>query len=131
MADDDEDDCTLAKEAFEESGSRGSLLCVEDGVALFDFLRDSGKLRNENNTLPALILLDLNMPRKDGRQVLAEMKNCPEFQEIPIVVLSTSQDRRDVEFSLGMGARSFLTKPVAFADWIGLMRSLADEWLEK
>lgn len=122
MADDDDDDCTLAKDAFRESGVPGSLRCVENGVELMEYL-----LRSE--PVPALILLDLNMPVKDGRQALREIKSMPGLQEIPIVVLTTSREEEDIAFSGEMGAQSFITKPNTFAEWIGIMRSFADQWL--
>lgn len=130
MADDDQDDCALAKDALEESGSKGVLVCVEDGFELFDFLRGSGRYKRENHSLPALILLDLNMPGKDGRQVLTEMKAFPEFQNIPIVVLTTSREKKDKDYSLRMGAKSFITKPITFSDWVRVMKSFSDKWLE-
>jgi len=92
MADDDDDDCLLAKDAFEMSGGLGAFICVEDGQKLMDYL-----LRSD--PLPALILLDLNMPRKDGREVLKEIKAIPAFQRIAIVILTTSSEEDDVVFS--------------------------------
>lgn len=122
MADDDEDDCLLAADAFKQSGSRGTILCVEDGKRLLDHLSNS-------HPLPALILLDLNMPQKDGRQTLREIKAIPEFQDIPVVVFTTSREERDRALCRKMGANAFITKPVLFEDWIRMMRSLADEWM--
>lgn len=122
MADDDEDDCLLAKDAFEMSGGLGAFICVEDGQKLMDYL-----LRSD--PLPALILLDLNMPRKDGREVLKEIKAIPAFQRIAIVILTTSSEEDDVTFSRKMGAKSFITKPAAFSEWIKMMKSLAENWL--
>jgi CheY-like chemotaxis protein len=124
MADDDDDDCTLAKEAFEESGAQGLMHCVEDGTELLKHLSHSP-------SLPALILLDLNMPQKDGRQTLKEIKAIPRLQNIPIVVFTTSREEKDMDFSNKMGANSFITKPVLFDDWVKIMRSLADQWLGK
>lgn len=122
MADDDEDDCLLARDAFKQSGSQGIFQCVKDGTKLLDLLSNS-------HTLPALILLDLNMPRKDGRQALKEMKAIPRLKEIPVVVLTTSRDKKDITFSSEIGANSFITKPTLFDEWVRIMRSLADEWL--
>jgi CheY-like chemotaxis protein len=124
MADDDDDDCILAKEAFEESGAQGMMHCVEDGTELLNHLSHSP-------SLPALILLDLNMPQKDGRQTLKEIKAIPRLQNIPIVVFTTSREEKDMDFSNKMGANSFITKPVLFDDWVKIMRSLADQWLGK
>jgi CheY-like chemotaxis protein len=123
MADDDDDDCALAKDAFEQSGVSGTIECVEDGIILMEHLSGSG-------TLPALILLDLNMPRKDGRQVLREIKLIPDLKSVPIVVLTTSQEEKDIAFSRQMGAKSFITKPARFSEWVEMMKSLAADWLE-
>lgn len=124
MADDDEDDCALAQRAFKESGALGIFSCVEDGTELMESLLDSDKL-------PDLILLDLNMPRKDGRKTLKEIKSIPEFRNIPLVVLTTSREKEDMAFSTEMGANSFFTKPSRFHEWVEMMKSLADNWLAK
>ena len=122
MADDDDDDCTLAKDAFKASGALGMIHCVEDGIGLMEYLSGS-------SPLPALILLDLNMPRKDGRKTLKELKSTPAFQDIPVVVFTTSREEKDKNYSRKMGANSFITKPANFKDWVGIMKSLADIWL--
>jgi CheY-like chemotaxis protein len=122
MADDDDDDCMLAKDAFDESGVNGALRCVENGLELMDYLFSS-------NPRPVLILLDLNMPQKDGRQALKEIKAIPALQSIPIVVLTTSQEERDVFYCREMGANSFVTKPASFTEWIKIMKSLANYWI--
>jgi CheY-like chemotaxis protein len=122
MADDDDDDCLLARDAFKRSGSPGIFRCVEDGIKLLDYLSNC-------HYLPALLLLDLNMPQKDGRQTLREIKAIPRFQNIPVVVFTTSMEEKDSVFCHEMGANSFITKPTLFEDWVRIMRSLADEWL--
>ncbi|MDD5204885.1 MAG: response regulator [Desulfobacterales bacterium] len=122
MADDDEDDCILAKDAFAESGAPGVLGFVENGSELMSSLFRSA-------ALPALILLDLNMPLKDGREVLKEIKSIPQFMNIPIVVLTTSREEKDVNYSREMGAHSFITKPSTFDGWVKIMRSLSAKWL--
>lgn len=122
MADDDEDDCALARRAFKESGAPGILSCVEDGIELMASLRQSERP-------PALILLDLNMPRKDGRQTLKEIKAIPAFRDIPLVVLTTSREEKDAAYSRELGANSFFTKPSSFHEWVDMMKSLADSWL--
>ena len=130
MADDDDDDCMLARDAFEESKASGAFHCVEDGVELLAYLSGFSKEgREDQSSLPALILLDLNMPRKDGRQALMEIKSSPTFRNIPIVVLTTSREEKDMDFSRDMGANGFITKPAAFDDWIEMMKSLAHTWL--
>lgn len=122
MADDDDDDCLLARDAFRQSGGEGALLCLENGLELMDYL-------SRSDPLPALILLDLNMPRKDGRQALKEIKAIAAFQDIPVVVLSTSREEKDVAYSREMGANSFITKPATFGEWVNMMRCLAEDWL--
>ncbi len=129
MADDDEDDCLLAKDAFEESRISGVFCSVENGIELLDYLSRSGKQGKASGPLPTLILLDLNMPRKDGRQALMEIKSVPGFQNIPIVVLTTSRQEKDVAFCREMGAKEFITKPVSFSEWVEMMDSLARNWL--
>ena len=127
MADDDEEDCFLAKEAFEASGANAAFSCVEDGMELTDYL--SERSRSKANELPALILLDLNMPRKDGREALLEIKTEPALKHIPIVILTTSAEEKDISFSMKAGANSFITKPATFGEWVKIMKSLAELWL--
>jgi len=128
MADDDEDDCNFAKEAFLENGVITAFSCVEDGVALLEYL--SKHSRHETEKLPNLILLDLNMPRKDGRQVLKEIKSEATFRDIPIVVLTTSSEEKDIRFAKKTGAELFITKPSSYSGWVQIMKSLAERWLK-
>jgi|WetSurMetagenome_2_1015567.scaffolds.fasta_scaffold11824_2 CheY-like chemotaxis protein len=127
MADDDEEDCFLATEAFTECGAKAVFKCVDDGIKLMDYL--SGCSRSGQEGLPDLILLDLNMPRKDGRQALKEIKSDPALQSIPVVILTTSSEKMDIEFSEKTGADFFITKPGTFSEWIEIMRSLVGQWL--
>ncbi|MBN1628098.1 MAG: response regulator [Deltaproteobacteria bacterium] len=127
MADDDEEDCFLATEAFMESGGKAAFSCVTDGVKLMEYL--SARSAPGPNGLPDLILLDLNMPIKNGREALLEIKSNPFFTSIPVVVLTTSAEKKDIEFSIGAGANLFITKPSAFNDWIEMMRSIVMRWL--
>jgi CheY-like chemotaxis protein len=127
MADDDDDDCLLAREAFEECGAPGAFHCVENGIELLDYLFRSGKYEVRSDVpLPALILLDLNMPLKDGRQALREIKSIPELRNIPIVVLTTSREEKDILYTREMGADSFITKPALFSEWVGIMKLLTE-----
>jgi CheY-like chemotaxis protein len=128
MADDDEEDCFLATEAFAESGTKAAFLCVEDGVKLMDYLSEHSG--SEPGELPDLILLDLNMPRKCGREALLEIKSDPLLKDIPVVILTTSREEKDIEFSKKAGAESFITKPETFKEWVEKMKSLAG-WLER
>ncbi len=129
MVDDDSEDCMLATEAFAKSGADAAFSCVMDGVELMEYLAQSSGSRSKQ--LPDLILLDLNMPRKDGRKVLVEMKAEQAYKHIPIVVLTTSGEEKDVEFMMKAGAESFLTKPATFDEWVDIMKSLASAWLTK
>ena len=127
MADDDPEDCMLATEAFIKSGAEAAFSCVLDGVELMANL--SERTSHEEGELPAFILLDLNMPKKDGREALVEIKAEPAFRNIPIVILTTSRVQRDIDFTIGAGAESFLTKPATFDEWVEMMKSLAESWL--
>jgi CheY-like chemotaxis protein len=127
MADDDPEDCMLAKEAFMESGASAEFSCVEDGMELMDYLLH--QVGSKAVPLPDLILLDLNMPRKDGRKALVEIKSEPALLHIPVVVLTTSEEPRDMLFAKGAGAVSFLIKPATFEEWVQIMRNLAENWL--
>ncbi len=127
MADDDPEDCMLAEMALAESSKRAAFFCIEDGLKLMDYLAEHSS--TEAKHLPNLILLDLNMPGKDGRQALSEIKSKPAFQHIPIVILTTSKEQGDIDYTLKAGAESFITQPVLFAEWIEIMKSLADDWL--
>jgi len=131
MADDDADDRMLAKEALEESRVINDLRFVEDGEALMDYLRRRGKYADEDaSPRPGLILLDLNMPKKDGREALKEIKDDPELRRIPIVVMTTSQAEEDIFRSYDLGASSFITKPVTFDRLVELMKTLGNYWVE-
>jgi CheY-like chemotaxis protein len=125
MADDDEEDCFLAGEAFSESGARATFSCVEDGMELMEYLLE----RSGRRDLPDLILLDLNLPRKDGREALLEIKAEPAFAHIPILILTTSKEEKDIAFAMRAGASSFITKPATFDKWVEIMKSLAEHWL--
>ena len=129
MADDDADDCLLVKDAFKESRLPSDLRCVEDGEALLEYLYRRGKYSDSSLAPhPALILLDLNMPRKDGREALREIKSDPELRDIPVVVLTTSMNKADMDFSYGLGASSFITKPDTFEGLVNAISSLSRYW---
>lgn len=131
MADDDEDDRLLTKEALEESKVLNNLLCVEDGVELINYLKRQGKYADVNAyPWPGIILLDLNMPRKDGREALKELKADPELKSIPVVILTTSKQDEDMAKGYGLGAASFITKPVNFEGLVELMKALGKYWIE-
>ncbi|WP_158972486.1 response regulator [Paraglaciecola sp. L3A3] len=131
MADDDEDDRLLTREALEESRVLNELHCVEDGVELVSYLKREGKYADEEAyPRPSLILLDLNMPRKDGREALQEIKADPSLRTIPVVILTTSKQEEDMVKGYDLGAASFITKPVNFEGLVNLMRTLGKYWIE-
>jgi two-component system response regulator len=131
MADDDEDDRLLTKDALLESRVRNNLYCVEDGVELLEYLRREGKFSDPaTSPRPGLILLDLNMPRKDGREALKEIKADAELQNIPVVILTTSGQEEDKVKGYNLGAASYITKPVNFEGLVELMKALGKYWIE-
>ncbi|HSX50312.1 MAG TPA: response regulator [Cellvibrio sp.] len=131
MADDDADDRLLAMEAMHESRVLNELHFVEDGVQLLNYLH--GKDLYSDRALypmPGLILLDLNMPKKDGREALAEIKADPRLRRIPVVILTTSKAEADMVKGYDLGAASYITKPVTFDALVELMRTLGKYWVE-
>jgi CheY-like chemotaxis protein len=131
MADDDADDRQMTREAFEESHLTNELRFVEDGVELMDYLQRRGKYSDPAaSPRPGLILLDLNMPKKDGREALRELKADPKLRAIRVVVLTTSKAEEDVLRTYDLSAASYITKPVTFAALIDVVRTLGKYWLE-
>ncbi len=131
MADDDADDRLLTQEALEESRLANDLRFVEDGEELMDYLYRRDKYVDPNlSPRPGLILLDLNMPRKDGREALEEIKADPALRRIPVVVLTTSSVEEDIFRTYDLGASSFITKPVTFEGLIEVINTLGIYWLE-
>jgi CheY-like chemotaxis protein len=128
MADDDADDRLMAKEALEASGLLNETRFVEDGVELFLYLERQGKYHNAPR--PGLILLDMNMPRKNGREALKELKAHSDFKRIPVVILTTSHSEEDVKLGYELGASSYITKPVTFEGLVAVMQTLGKYWLE-
>lgn len=129
LADDDEDDRMMAAEALVEAGVRNPLVCVEDGVELLDYLFCTGPHADAPPPLPGLILLDLNMPRVDGREALARIKADDDLRLIPIVILTTSQAEEDVFRTYDLGVNSFITKPIKFDELVSVMSLLGQYWL--
>lgn len=132
ICDDDEDDRLLTKEALEQAHISNSLRFVEDGVQLLDYLYQRGAYAGETGAAPrpGLILLDLNMPKLGGREVLAIIKGDKTLHDIPIVVLSTSQLDEDISRSYQLGVNSFISKPVTFSGLVDAMHVLGRYWLE-
>jgi len=134
MADDDPDDRLLVKDALAESEGEAKvadqLRFVDDGEDLMDYLLRRGKYAEPNQApRPDLILLDLNMPKKDGREALREIRSLEELRNIPVVVFSTSRAETDIKLVYGLGANSFVTKPVAFDALVNTLSVLARYWL--
>lgn len=129
MADDDEDDRDLAREALAESRVLNDLHAVNDGAELLEFVRHEGRYTTENAPRPDLILLDLNMPKVDGREALEALKSDPKLRSIPVVILTTSRAEEDVVRSYDLGANSFISKPVTFAGLVEVMRELGRYWV--
>ena len=131
IAEDDPDDRILITDALQESRLANHLEFVEDGEELLDYLYRRGKYTELNHTpLPGLILLDLNMPRKDGREALKEIKADHILRRIPIVVLTTSKAEEDILRTYDLGVSSFITKPVTFDGLVDLMKTLMKYWFQ-
>jgi len=130
LADDDPEDCELAEDALRQSRLNNVLYTVHDGQELLDYLQHQGKYAEAKAPLPGLILLDLNMPRVDGREALARIKADEKLRKIPIVVMTTSEAEEDIHRSYGLGANSYITKPVTFAGLTRVITSLVDYWFD-
>ena len=131
MADDDADDRLLAKDALTECRLANDLHFVEDGEELLEYLQRRGKYSSMTDSpRPGLILLDLNMPRKDGREALKEIRADPELRKIPVVVLTTSKADTDIGRIYELGANSFISKPVSFDSVVDVMKVLGRYWFE-
>ena len=131
MADDDPDDRMMAEKALRESRLTNGLLFVENGEELMDYLHHRGQYADAAlYPLPGLILLDLNMPKKDGREALAEIKADPVLRRIPVVVLTTSTAERDILRSYDLGVNSYITKPVTFQGLAEALKIVNQYWFQ-
>lgn len=130
MADDDDDDFMLTQKALKESKLLNTLIRVKDGEELLDYLLGRGEYENVQTQRPGVILLDLNMPRKDGREALKEIKSDESLRDIPVVVFTTSKAEEDIYKSYQLGVNSFITKPVTFENLISVMKTLGKYWFE-
>jgi len=128
MADDDEDDRLLARDAFRECGLEIDLRFVENGEELLEYLHGHG--RWTSCPTPSLIILDLNMPRMDGRQALAAIKEHPALRRIPVIVITTSKAEEDVLRSYDLGVSSFISKPGSYESLLALIRTLSNYWFK-
>jgi CheY-like chemotaxis protein len=131
LADDDPDDRQLTRDAFAENRLANVLNTVEDGEELLEYLQRRGRYADlKDAPLPGLILLDLNMPRKDGREALKEIKADANLRRIPIVVLTTSKAEEDILRTYDLGVNSYITKPVTFKSLVELIKLLGRYWFE-
>lgn len=128
IAEDDADDRVLTKDAFAESRLLNEVHFVEDGEELINYLEKKGQYADVPR--PNLILLDLNMPKKDGREALKEIKGNPDFRRIPVVVMTTSKAEEDIFRSYDCGASSYITKPVTFEGLVDVIKTLGKYWVE-
>jgi len=127
LVEDNPGDVRLTKEALQDGKVLNSLHVVEDGMEAVAFLNQEGKYADVPR--PGLILLDLNLPRKDGRDVLAEIKTTGDLKRIPVVVLTTSRSEEDIVKSYDLNANCYITKPVDLAQFIEVVKSIEDFWL--
>lgn len=130
-AEDDKEDQMLMEKAREESRLANNIDYVDDGIEMMDYLSRQGKYAHLQGTpLPGLILLDLNMPKKDGREVLREIKSDPSLKKIPVVVLTTSKAEEDILESYNLGVNSYIRKPVTFDALVQIIQKVSEYWFE-
>jgi CheY-like chemotaxis protein len=127
LVEDNPGDADLARVALKKSKIHNTLNVVEDGESAMAYLRQEGPYANA--TRPDLVLLDLNLPRKDGREVLAEIKGTPELKRIPVVILTTSKAEEDVMRSYDLHANCYITKPIDLSQFMKVVRTIQDFWL--
>jgi CheY-like chemotaxis protein len=131
LADDDADDREMTRKALEKSRLTNEFYTVGDGEELLDYLHHRGQYAPPAaSPLPGLILLDLNMPKMDGREALAEIKSDPELRRIPVVVMTTSKAEQDIVIAYDLGSNSFITKPVTLAGLVEVMTVLGRYWFQ-
>lgn len=131
MADDDDDDYLLTQKALKQSKLLNELCRVKDGEELMDYLNGHGEYAGQReHRRPGVILLDLNMPRKDGREALKEIKSDPKLKDIPVVIFTTSKAEEDIYKSYQLGVNSFITKPVTFEGLLQVIQALGKYWFE-
>ncbi len=131
MADDDEDDVELAADALKESRLANGFVSVRNGEELLDYLHQRGDYAHlAGNPQPGLILLDLNMPKMDGREALRQIKADPDLRKIPVVILTTSKSEEDIFRTYDLGVNSFIVKPVTFTELVRAMTALTEYWFQ-
>jgi two-component system response regulator len=126
MADDDPDDCMIVRDAFKQVTTGIDFTCVENGIELLDYLKRQDKYAGEPvPELPHLILLDLNMPRKNGKEALKEIKADASLSAVPIVIFTTSSEKKDIDLCYKLGASAFITKPMGFDALVDVLKTLS------
>jgi CheY-like chemotaxis protein len=131
MADDDPDDRMLTEDALKEARLANEIRFVENGEELIQYLRQQGKFGDKTlSPRPGIILLDLNMPKMDGREALQILKNDPELRRIPVIIMTTSKADQDILKSYDLGANSYVTKPVTFDELVEVVRGFGRYWFE-
>ncbi|WP_082632158.1 response regulator [Algoriphagus resistens] len=129
VAEDDEDDKLLILKAFERTLPKEKIACVEDGEALLKYLKHAAPYDDpEKYPKPDIILLDLNMPRKDGREALAEIKGCEDLKSIPVIIFTTSNSADDIKVTYKMGSSSYITKPGSFEELVKVTEEIENYW---
>ena len=128
IAEDDADDRLMINEAFLENNMPAGIVFFENGAELLDYLYSFDE--NIEHTLPDLILLDLNMPKMDGKAVLSRLKLHNQYKEIPVVILTTSRSKEEETNVLGMGASGFFTKPSSFTELVDITASISSRWIQ-
>jgi len=129
IAEDDEDDYLLTKEAFLEAGIIHPLHWVKDGEELIEYLHSISSM-DEESKFVGMILLDLNMPKKDGREAIKEIKSNPQWRKIPVLVLTTSNAESDIMNTYDLGVNSYIQKPVRFSELVDIAKSIVDYWFK-
>ena len=130
MADDDEDDRMMTEQAMKKNRLANVIKFVVDGEELLDYLSHKGEYNPDNAPSPDLILLDLNMPRKDGKEALKEIKSSKRLKHIPVIVLTTSSAEEDIVKTYDLGVNSFITKPVTFDELVNVVKQIDNYWFE-
>ena len=128
IADDDNDDQYMIKQAFNGISLTEEIQTVSDGVELLDYLFKKGKYRDVRTPVPKIILLDLNMPKKDGRECLKEIKNHSDLKKIPIIIYSTSSNPDDISYAYDHGASSYIIKPYSYQELVKIMEVFKQYW---
>lgn len=130
LVEDNEDDRELALRAMKRTGIGHKIVAVRDGVEAMDYLKRKGIYADTTEPLPDLVLLDLKMPRMDGLQVLEQIKSDPELRTLPVVMLTSSKQDRDVQRAYNLGVNSYICKPTSFSEFLKLVNNLGNYWFD-